>query len=75
MQLKRSIAVLGTAGALAFGMSPAGATAAQHWTKAQCHQYQVLANSFGISKKLQKKTLKQHGCVAKPKHKKHKKKH
>lgn len=72
MQLKRSIAVLGTAGALAVGMSPGVATAKQHWSKAQCHQYQVLANAFGIPKKVQKQDLKKHGCLAK-KHKRHKK--
>ena len=70
MQLKRSIAVLGTTGALALGMLPAAATAGQHWSKRQCHQYQVLANAFGISTKTQKQDLKRHGCLAK-KHKKH----
>ena len=72
MQLKRSIAVLGTTGALAVGMFPAAATAGQHWSKSQCHQYQVLANAFGIPKSLQKKDLKKHGCLAK-RHKHHKK--
>lgn len=68
MKIKRCIATFGAAGVLAAGLVPATASAGQHWTKKQCHEYKVLAQDFRIPKHTQHKTLKQHGCL---KHKRH----